>query len=660
MAGATLAGYIRLVERTSTAPGDLSMALSPYFHHHPCLIAMWHGQFMLLPLIKPPHIPVHIILARHRDAEFMGAALRRFNLELIRGAGSNQREGDRGGSHAFRAALQALRDEITIGMTADMPPGPARRAGLGIVTIARMSGRPIVPVALATSHYHSFNTWSRMTLNLPFSKIGFCMGEPISVPRTCGTEELERLRKKVEDSLNEATAEAYRMAGADPSRATPGHGGEVPAPAGLALKTYRGITRLAQPAAPLLISSRQRKGKEDPARKGERLGQASRPRPEGPLAWFHAASVGETNAILPLMASLAQQQPALSFLLTTGTVTSAQLAAERLGSRAIHQYVPLDGPGFVSRFLDHWRPDIGIFTESEIWPNLILASSERKIPLALVNGRMSKASFRKWRNNRGLSKPLFSRFNLVLAQNELYATRFLQLGAPHVLTVGNLKIDAPPPPVDPRELARLQDLLQGRPLLIAASTHEGEDGQVLAAHRALRRHVPHLCTIIAPRHPERGAAITDLIRSQGLQATRRSLGEVPTADCDAYVADTIGELGLLYKLGPVAFIGGSLVQHGGQNPIEAIRHGAAVLTGPHWQNFADAYQSLLSSRGAIEVHSAEEIAAAARVLLEDTAELARMRERASAVLSKLAGALPKTIEALMGYLPGDEGLRRAS
>jgi len=409
-----------------------------------------------------------------------------------------------------------------------------------------------------------------------------------------------------------------------------------------------------------LLGLRARRGKEEPQRRHERLGQPSVAKPAGRLAWFHAASVGETNAILPLMSALAEARPSLSFLLTTGTVTSAKLAAQRMGPRTIHQYAPLDAPEYAQGFLDHWRPDLAVFTESEIWPNLILESSARGIPLVLINGRMTRRSFRRWRRNPGLANPLFGRFALVLAQNEDLARRFTELGAPCAIPAGNLKVDSPPPPVDGAMLERLRPALEGRSLLIAASTHDGEDAIIADAHRALAASVPNLCTIIAPRHPERGGAITDMLRERGFKVARRSLGDLPDRTSDAYVADTIGELGMLYKLGPVAFIGGSLVERGGQNPIEAVRQGAVVLVGPHWQNFGDTYSVLIKNRGAIVVHSAEEIASAARRLLSDEAELGGMRTRASAALVALSGALPRTIEALLHYLPSEEGLARAS
>lgn len=657
IAGAALARYIKYVHSTCWQTREMTEAMEEQYKHHPSIIAMWHGQFMLLPLIKPSFIPVDVMVARHEDAELLGVALRRFDMQLIRGAGAAGREKDRGGKHAFRAAVQALRDGRTIAMTADIPGGKAREAGYGITMIARQSGRPVMPVAIATTRYISLNTWSRMTINLPYSGLGFAVGPLVYVPVDANAEQLERCRQAIEDSLNIATANAYARAGADPQRATPGARNVKP---GLRVKLYRLLTRLVQPMVPLLLTYRERRGKEDPLRRDERLGRASLPRPPGQLVWLHAASVGETLAVLPLLDALRAERPAASFLLTTGTVTSAKIASERLGSRAIHQYVPLDAPQFVRDFLDHWKPDLGIFTESEIWPNLILESSARHIPLLLVNARMTDRSFKRWRRSKGMARPLFSRFNLVLAQNETLARRFTLLGAPQVKAYGNLKIDAPLPPIDLNEYARLRASLEGRPVLIATSTHDGEEQIVADAHRMLAADIPGLCTIIAPRHPERGTAIAQMLRAKGVSTAQRSTGAPIERGCQTYVADTIGELGLFYKLATVAFVGGSLVDRGGQNPIEAVRQGVLVLTGPHSSNFADAYRVLFEHNGAVEVRSASEMAEAARRLFADPAELARMRKRATEALSTVSGALPRTVQTLLGYIPREEERARAT
>lgn len=656
LAGHTMARYIALVGRTSEHRYEPVDAVQRVEAAHPCIMAFWHGQFMTIPAVAPKTVPTRIMVARHGDADALGFALERFpHMQLIRGAGAGGRQKDRGGAAALRLAMRALSDGFSIAMTADVPPGPARRAGQGIVTLARLSGRPILPVAVASSRYHSFDTWSRMTLNLPFSKLGIVVGQPIVVPREADEAMLEQYRADVEAALDAATLRAYALAGADPGRATPidalaAHEGP-PAEPGFSLKAYRAATMLARPAMPALLRHRLRKGKEDPARLGERLGQASAARPAGRLAWLHAASVGETLAVLPLIDAMTQARPDLHFLLTTVTRTSADLAVKRLPPCAVHQYAPLDAPDCVRRFLDHWRPDLGIFTESEIWPNLVMDAAGRGVPLALVNARMSNRSFGRWRRLSGLSRPVFNRFAVVLAQNEKLARRFAELGAPHAIAAGNLKLDAPPPPVDRIELERLRSALGLRSVFLAVSTHDGEEAAVAIAHRKVRQRCPDLCTIVAPRHPERGLAVAELMKGQGLRVAQRSLGELPDARCDIYVADTIGELGTLYALCPIAFIGGSLVEHGGQNPIEAVRHRTAVLTGPHWDNFRDAYQVLIRHKGAVEVASGDALADAVARLMSDRGELDRMRTNADTALASLSGALEKTLEALLPILP---------
>jgi 3-deoxy-D-manno-octulosonic-acid transferase len=662
-AGRSVGRYIELVYRTSrliSEPADIVSYLQQYA---PYILSTWHGQFLLVPRIIPPTMPVRYMVAKHGDAEIYAQALSYFDLELIRGAGAGQRQKDRGGAQALRGALKCLGEGVSVGMTADVPPGPARRAGEGVVTLARLSGRPIIPFAAATNRYHALNTWSRMTVNLPFGRLAGVCGAPIWVDRKADAAAIEAARRAVEDGMNRVTGRAYELAGANPRRATPlppTTANSYPEAPGLGLRTYSAATRLAQPAASLLLGLRERRGREDGARRNERMGQACLPRPEGRLVWIHAASVGEINAVLPLADALREQRADLEFLFTSGTVTSAGLAARRLGPHDIHQYVPLDTPQFVQRFLEHWRPDLAVFTESEIWPNLVIETAARRIPLALVNARMSNRSYGRWKRFRGLSRPLFSRFDIVLAQNEKFARRFGEIGARNTLAVGNLKIDAPPPPVDESELIRLKRAIAQRPAFVAASTHDGEERAIAAAHRGLTRQLAGFCTVIAPRHPERGTEIAELVRGLGMVVAQRSLGVLPTAATDIYVADTIGELGTLYALAPIAFIGGSLVDKGGQNPIEAIRHGAVILTGPHHQNFRDAYQALLRHHGALEVSSADELAGAILKLIGDEVELARMRAGAQTALLTLSGALQRTVAELIKFLPEDKGLRRAS
>ena len=591
------AAYIRLAFNTSTVRRDPPDTDTKLFAEHPQIFAMWHGQFGMLPKIKPDRpADVAAMVARHGDAELIAGVLSRFGMRLIRGAGAGYRRRNRGGAAALREALRALQQGTTIAMTADVAPGPARKAGNGIVMLGKLSGRPIVPCAMATSRYITLNNWSAFTINLPFSRLGIVVGDPIRVPEDADSAALEAARVAVERGLNHATARAYELAGAIDPLLPAIQVKDAPKPA-FALRAYRALTRYAAPVAPLLLAWRTRIGKEEPARRAERYGEASMPRPSGFLVWFHAASVGETNAVLPVIDAIAAEHPEIGLLLTTGTVTSAKLARARLPKGAVHQYVPLDNQDYVRRFLEHWRPDLAVFVESEIWPNLVLETNALNIPLVLVNGRMSFRSFRRWRNRPGLSRPLFSAFGLVLAQNERFAQRFTALGAARAVPVGNLKIDAPPPPVDLAGHKKLSAALAGRSVWLAASTHPGEDDIVAVAHLAMKGARPDLLTIIVPRHPDRGPFIARLLTNANLKVALRSEGKLPDASTDIYIADTIGELGLFYNLVPVAFIGGSLVPHGGQNPIEAIKLGAAVVTGPHWQNFADAYEELLASGG---------------------------------------------------------------
>src|SRR5215831_17439776 len=348
------------------------------------------------------------------------------------------------------------------------------------------------------------------------------------------------------------------------------------------LAAYRIVTAAATALAPRLLERRLARGKENPARIAERRGEPSAPRPPGPLVWVHGASVGEFVAVLPVVDRIRAR--GFTVLMTTGTVTSAELAEKRLPAGALHQFIPLDMPSFISRFLDHWHPDLALFVESELWPNLILSASARQIPLILINGRMSEHSYGRWRYFPKTVGALLRQFDLCLVRSSTDAARFGALGAPRISITGNLKFDVPALPVDARKLAALAEATRGRIPVVAASTHPGEESVVVDAHRRLKVTCPDLLTIIAPRHPERGPAIAEIAATAHLQSALRSRGASPACGIDIYVFDTLGELGLIYRLAPIVFMGGSLVRHGGQNPIEAIRFGAAILHGPHVSN----------------------------------------------------------------------------
>jgi 3-deoxy-D-manno-octulosonic-acid transferase len=413
-----------------------------------------------------------------------------------------------------------------------------------------------------------------------------------------------------------------------------------------ALALYRGITKIASPVAWLLLRRRLARGKEDGARIMERQGAASVPRPDGPLAWLHAASVGEAQSALVLIARLIEENPALTVLVTTGTVTSAQHMKERLPARAFHQFLPLDCPQWVARFLDHWRPDFAIWMESELWPNLVSETAARGIPAFLVNARMSSASFQAWCRLDGMARRLLSGFALCLAQTEDQAERLRQLGARNVSCLGNLKYSAAPLAHDPAELDALQAEIGTRPVWVAASTHDGEELMASNAHIALLADIPELLTVIVPRHPNRAAQIHTLLSQRGHRCARRSTGDAITRGTGIYIADTLGELGLFYRLARIAFIGGSMGGHGGHNPLEAAQLDCAVLHGPDMANFQSVSDSLLVVDGAEIVTSAPELAAAVRALLEDRNLLTQRIAAAADVAETNRGVIERVYEAL--------------
>src|SRR5512140_2269962 len=288
----------------------------------------------------------------------------------------------------------------------------------------------------------------------------------------------------------------------------------------MTLRMYRHLASGLVPLAPALIKRRLKQGKEDPARVGERRGLSQDVRPHGPLVWIHGASVGEVLAAAALIERLRDLN--LRILLTSGTVTSAAIVAKRFPADVIHQYVPYDSPRYVARFLDHWRPSLALFIESDLWPNLILSSAARRLPMVLINGRMSQRSFPRWIRMSGTISALLSKFEVCLAQSELDAERFTALGSRNVVTTGNLKLDVPAPPADAARLERLTTLTRGRPIIVAASTPPGEEEILLEAHRALAGFFPQLLTVVVPRHPNRGEAIARTVAASGLQAALRS------------------------------------------------------------------------------------------------------------------------------------------
>jgi 3-deoxy-D-manno-octulosonic-acid transferase len=414
-----------------------------------------------------------------------------------------------------------------------------------------------------------------------------------------------------------------------------------------ALALWAGLTRAATPALRVMLRRRVARGKEIAARLPEREAIDTAPRPEGRLIWLHAASLGETVSILPVLAALAREPG--SILLTTGTVTSQRLLAQRLpdlglADRVTHRFIPLDVPAWGARFLDHWRPDAAAFVESEIWPNILAAAARRGVPLMLINARLSARSLARWQMAPRTARAVLAWFAAIHPQSTLDGDRFAQLGAPRVLPAGNLKLAAPPLPADPQALSHLSSLIGG-PAWVAASLHRGEDEMILAAHRRLAATHPGLLTIIVPRHPDRGEAVAALAGG----APRRSRNEPPPRGGGIWIADTVGELGLVYRLAPLAFVGGSLVRHGGQNPAEPARLGRAVAVGPHTANFADLVALLRDGGALAEVADAQALGDWVDARLRDPWGTTAMGDRGARVLEGFS-ALPAEVAGLLAGL----------
>lgn len=417
--------------------------------------------------------------------------------------------------------------------------------------------------------------------------------------------------------------------------------------ASIALRMYRWAGILGYPLSGPLIAYRVAKGKEDRTRRLERFGYPTIERPHGPMAWVHAASVGETLAVVPLMRELRRRS--IHVLLTTGTVTSAELARMRLAGEVMHQYVPLDVNPAIARFLDYWQPDIALTVESEIWPMTIMALAERQIPQILVNARMSDRSYDRWRRNAAIGEQLFGRLAMAVAQSDLDAERFRDLGAWPVVVSGNLKVDTDAPACDENVLAIYNAQIGERRTWAAISTADGEEKIAAMVHRALKAHTG-LLTIVVPRHPERCNEIEAMMVEKGLKVARRTRGDVITPETDVLMGDTIGEMGLYLRMTDVAFVGRSLAGGGGGNPLEPAMLGCAVLAGPHVENFRESYQRLVRKGGARIVKDAEMLAKAVHFLLGNDLARAKMIDSGRETVQEMRGALTATVKGLEPYI----------
>ena len=416
----------------------------------------------------------------------------------------------------------------------------------------------------------------------------------------------------------------------------------------IALTLYRVATGLAEPLAPWLLRTRARRGKEDPSRLGERMGRPGRARPEGPLLWIHGASVGESLSHLPLVERMARERPDVNVLVTSGTRTSAQLLAQRLPAAAIHQFAPLDAPAAARRFLEHWRPDLAIFVESELWPNLLVAAREQGVRLALLGARISERSARRWGRAPTSAAALLEGFDLIYAQDQDTRDWIEDLGV-EVTGRLDLKRAAGPLACDQVALTAMRREIGDRPVVLGASTHAGEEALLAEAAAGCD---PRPLLVIVPRHPERGAEAAAALRTHGWTAARRSLGETLAGDADAYVADTLGELGLFFRLADVVVMGGGFIEGlSGHNPLEPARLGKPVISGPHVDAFAETYADLTADRAVLIARDKGELAAALQALIADPRLAQALGERGRASAERGAEGFDQAWRGLLKLLP---------
>jgi len=399
------------------------------------------------------------------------------------------------------------------------------------------------------------------------------------------------------------------------------------------------------------LEARLKAGKEDPNRINERRGQTPNIRPEGEVIWFHAASVGESIALLGLIENIVEERPLTNILITTGTTASANLINTRLPKKTIHQYVPLDVGKFVCNFLDHWRPNLAVFTESELWPCLIATAHAKKVPLILINARISRKSFSKWKWLKGLVSSILSKFDIILCQDENTAKFIRKLSKSKIdpKVVGSLKESAPPLPFSEEDRSVISNQIGSRPIWLAASTHEREELMMAKAHEYARRFSRRLLLIIVPRHPNRGKKICSDLRNLGWQVSLRSGGEKINNYTEIYIADTFGEMGLWYRISSISFLGGSMTEVGGHNPFEPATLGSAILHGPHVWSAAEAYEELGKVKASLQVKNPEELSQAIVDLLNPDTN-ASMAKSAWDLSSKEAEASSQALNEIFKIL----------
>ncbi|MBS1090504.1 DUF374 domain-containing protein [Gluconobacter sp. Dm-74] len=549
--------------QVSGSPRAVETLLTP---QNGAVVAFWHRSLTLSPALwfwarsQEPRLQLRVLISRNPDGMLIADVVRPWGIIGIHGSSSKNGR-NKGGAAVLRTALKELHSGAIVGITPDGPRGPAEHVQPGAVALSRLAGCAVVPVGMACTSLR-LPSWDGLAFPLPFGRGALILGEPLFQP---GASDLQ-------NALNTLSGRAESIQRHHQS--------------GVSEHLWRLTGTLFAPALTVMLRIRLQKGRELPDRLRERMGLGNTRRPAGRILWLHAASVGETLCALPLAEALLDARPELTLLFTTATVTGSEIVARHplFGKRIIHRFIPHDVPRWLRRFLNLWQPEGAVFVESELWPGIIAACSDRDIPVMLVNGRLSDRSSQRWGRLRAPARRMMGRLSWVAARGPEDAARFRALGAAPVYEDGDLKQDAPPLPYDEAEYNRLKALFGERPIFVAASTHPGEEDLVLQAAESARTLQPDLLTILVPRHPARGAEL-----AERFQLPRRSAGEEPTPQTPVWLADTLGELGLFYRLADRCFLGNSLTgKGGGHNPFEPLRLGTPTATGPKMENWREA------------------------------------------------------------------------
>lgn len=622
------------------------------------LVAFWHEALALSPALwwwtepRNPSMRLHVLISRNRDGRLIARIVTPWRIPPIHGS-SDKKGKNKGGAAALRQIRQALAQGHTVAVMPDGPKGPRRVIQPGVLALAEKTGIPILPVGVQCTCLHA-PSWDRMIVPLPFGRGRIVCGAPVSVEpgkRDAAGQTLALRLTSAQDEAGTQTEIYPDTLATMPDRAVVE--GSVRAPtmpqrpkpcSTPALWSL--LTSLLAPGLIAMLRIRVRRGKEIRERTRERLGFATTHRPDGPLIWMHAASVGETLSIIPVIQAILKKPSPPTVLVTTGTVTAAATLTRELpdamqAGRVLHSFVPLDVPRWIKRFLRHWRPDGLVLTESELWPNMIAACNAAKLPIMLVNGRLSRSALKGWRKLPRMAKNMMTALSWIAARSPEDAARFRMLGASNVFCDGDLKTAAPPLAADTAILDAARKAIGKRPVWVAASTHPGEEKQVLEAAKILRTSYPDLLTIIAPRHPDRGAVIATEVKEAfpaSGQPPRRSQDELPNEADPVWIVDTLGELGILFRLSRIVFMGNSLIapdspmEGGGHNPLEPARLGCAIMTGPAIDNFEETFAALGESVSM--VRSVQDLANTVKALLDDPARVAALGEAGERIATR--------------------------